>query len=296
MPCPYEILDVFTSTPFLGNPLAVVSQADGLTASEMQQIAAEFNLSETVFLMTPANRDAAAKARIFTPRRELPFAGHPTIGAASVLSARKNLGPSFVIDEEIGPVTLEREVDSDGHMVFWLTTPPIKFYETLERQFCARLLGVDVNELREDVEPGFVSAGSPLLFICMVSPEAVDRTELQHAHLDRALGSVNSAGTFAFARKEPRSETNFDVYSRMFAPQTGIREDPATGGATGPLAAYMMRCGLLPSDRPIAFTSEQGVKMGRRSLLHVRTDPNDESIKIGGSTASIASGTLTIAP
>ncbi len=142
--------------------------------------------------------------------------------------------------------------------------------------------------------PCFVSAGSPLLFICLRSLEAVDRAQFQNALLPQALGSANSVGTFIFSRKDFASQTNFDVYSRMFAPQTGIAEDPATGGATGPLAAYMMRYGLLPQNAAAAFISEQGVKMGRRSLLHVRTDPKDSSIKVGGETVVIASGTLML--
>ncbi len=285
----YVIVDVFTDTPFQGNPLAVVPKADSLSETQMQQIAAEFNLSETAFLSSPTNGEAAAKARIFTPRRELPFAGHPTIGAASVLSAEKNLGAAFFIEEQVGLVAIEH-----NGKLFWLTTPPITFYETLDPKFCAHLLALDPDDMQAGITPCFVSAGSPLLCICLRSPEAVDSAQLQQALLPQALGSANSVATFVFARKDFESKTNFDVYSRMFAPQTGIAEDPATGGATGPLAAYMMRYGLLPKDKPIAFVSEQGVKMGRRSLLHVRTDPKDSSIKVGGETVAIASGTLIL--
>lgn len=291
---PYLVLDVFTDTAFEGNPLAVVPEANGLSDTQMQKIAAEFNLSETVFLLPAADANAAAKARIFTPRRELPFAGHPTIGAASVLAARGNTGHSFTIEEQVGPVALERDTDSAGRPLFWLTTPSVTFYETLDAAFCAELLGVELSDVRADIVPCFASAGSPLLFICMRSPDAVDRAQLQQGRLARALGSVNSIGTFVFARKDPNSSTNFDVYARMFAPQTGIIEDPATGGATGPLAAYMMRNGLLPSDTPLSFTSEQGVKMGRRSLLRVRTNPDETSIKVGGATVVVASGTLML--
>src|SRR5215469_6318030 len=149
----YVLLDVFTSTPFQGNPLAVVPEAHGLADETMQRLAAEFNLSETVFLLPPSNRAAAAKARIFTPRRELPFAGHPTIGAASVLSKRKTLAPSFVIEETVGPLQFERDVDADGCEFFWLETPPVTFYETIDAEFCARLLGVELSDVRSDAAP-----------------------------------------------------------------------------------------------------------------------------------------------
>lgn len=289
----YVIVDVFTATPFQGNSLAVVTEADGLSDTQMQRIGAEFNLSETVFLLPPSNGDAAAAARIFTPRRELPFAGHPTIGAASVLSEQKPLGSRFTIEERVGPIVVEHFRDAAARSLFWLTTPAITFYETLDPEFCSRLLSLDPEDIRSNTAPCFVSAGSPLLLVCLSSTQAVDRAQIQLDLLPQALGSVNSVATFIFARKDFESETNFDVYSRMFAPQTGIPEDPGTGGATGPLAAYMMQNRLLPNNRPVEFVSEQGVKMGRRSVLHVRTAPNDSSIKVGGETVAIASGTLT---
>jgi trans-2,3-dihydro-3-hydroxyanthranilate isomerase len=153
---------------------------------------------------------------------------------------------------------------------------------------------LELRDVRADLVPTFASAGSPLLFISLASVEAVDRAQLQERHLQQALRSVNSVGTFVFARKQPNSSEIFDVYSRMFAPQTGIPEDPATGGATGPLAAYMIRCGLLPANEPAAFMSEQGTKMGRQSFLYVRTDPARGTIKVGGSTVTIARGTLQV--
>lgn len=290
----YAIVDVFTNTPFKGNPLAVLPRAQGLSDAEMQTIAGEFNLSETVFLLPPVTREASVQARIFTPRRELPFAGHPTIGAAAVFSDRDHVTPPFFIDEQVGPVKIDASGDCAEERLFWLTTPPVTFYESLDREFCATLLGLDVRDVRSDVLPGFVSAGSPLLFICLETPDAVDRAELQPQYLLQALGSVNSVGTFIFALKEPDSRTTFDVYSRMFAPQTGIIEDPATGGATGPLAAYMMRCGLMPDNKPIAFVSEQGTKMGRQSFLHVQIDPIERTIKVGGSVVEIARGALSV--
>lgn len=290
----YVIVDVFTTAPFKGNPLAVVPAAHGLSDDAMQSIASEFNLSETVFLLPPTLPRAAIQARIFTPRRELTFAGHPTIGAASVLDARSGLGDSFIIEETVGPIVIDRDTDANGNVRFWLTTPPVAFYESLEPAFCARLLGLDPKEIRGEIPPAFASAGSPILFICLKSPEAVDRAQLQQRYLPDALGSANSVGTFIFARKNPDSASDFDVYSRMFAPQTGIAEDPATGGAMGPLAAFMMKHGLLPPNAATEFTSEQGTKMNRQSLLYVRTDPANESIKVGGTTVAIARGVLEV--
>ena len=293
----YLVLDVFTKTRFKGNPLAVLPDAQGLSGEQMQTIAGEFNLSETVFLLPPTVANAAAKARIFTPRRELLFAGHPTIGAASVVSAAKNPGSPFYLEEGVGPVKIDAEMDPDGTPVFWLTTPPVQFFETLDPQFCAELLGLTVLDINASVAPGFVSAGNPFLYICLTSVEAVDRAEVQQSRLAESTGSQNSTGTFFFARKEPQSATNFDTYSRMCAPLAGIAEDPATGSAAGPLAAYMMRHGMLPSDVRVEFVNEQGTKMGRQSLLRVRVDPADSSIRVGGTVVRTARGTLsTLSP
>lgn len=291
----YFLVDVFTKTQLQGNPLAVFPAADGISDIEMQQIAGELNLSETAFLLEPAIPSAGARVRIFTPRRELDFAGHPTIGSAHVFSREKSPGARFALEENVGLVQIDVVTDDEGYPIFWLTTPELTFFETMDAEFCARLLGLSSDDLARDCPAQFVSAGSPLLFVCLKSPEAVDRAELQHAHLNEALGSVNSVGTFFFARKQPHSTSCFDVYSRMFAPQTGVHEDPATGGATGPLAGYMLKHGILPRQS-VQFASEQGVKMGRRSVLHVRVDVNadDVSIKVGGSVMDVAEGTFLL--
>lgn len=291
----YVLLDVFTSTRMEGNPLAVFPHAHGISDNHMQRIAAELNLSETVFLVEPDDGNSIRRARIFTPRRELDFAGHPTIGSAFVIHREHAPGDSFAIQENVGSVPIESDAAYDeGGALFWLTTPEISFFEEADANMCARLLALSPDDLASN-PPQYVSAGSPLLFIHVKTPEIVDRAELRQEILPYALGSANSVGTFVFARKEPLSEKNFDVYSRMFAPQTGIPEDPATGGATGPLAAYMLRHGLIPAGTNVRFVSEQGKKMGRRSLLHVNVcDADRPVIKIGGSAVAVASGQFTL--
>ena len=292
----YVLLDVFTQTRLEGNPLAVFPTAAGISDVEMQRIAGELNLSETVFLFEPTTSDAAAKARIFTPRRELAFAGHPTVGSAYVINRRKAQSFPFFIEENVGLIRIDADTDDADNPVLWLTTPSIVFFETVDPSFCARLLGLAREDIQSGCLPQFVSAGSPLLFICLNTPQDVDRAEIQNDLLGEALGSVDSVGTFIFARKQPQSASCFDVYSRMFAPQTGIPEDPATGGATGPLAAYMLSCGALPPKDRLQFTSEQGAKMGRRSLLHVRVAAKggDMSIQVGGSAVITAEGVFLL--
>ncbi len=290
----YFLLNVFTNRRLQGNSLAVFPEAHGLSDAQMQSIAQELNLSETVFL-TPPGSQGVARARIYTPLRELDFAGHPTIGSAFLLARLKGIRTSFAIEENVGLISID--VTREGSdSIFWLTTPPISFFETLESAFCARLLGVEESDLAP-VTPQFVSAGSPVLFIALKDQEAVDRAKLNPAHLAKALGSVNSVGTFTFALKAPTARAPFDVYSRMFAPQSGIPEDPATGGATGPLAAYMLEHGLATTKNGrCEFSSEQGRKMGRRSLLRVKVSENQDNrtIKVGGCTVMTAEGMFTV--
>lgn len=293
----YVLLDVFTKVPLQGNPLAVFPSTRGIADEAMQRIANELNLSETIFLSEATHPEAVARARIFTPRRELDFAGHPTIGAAYVLAHEHSIDDRFAIEENVGLVQVRRDTDSAGDERFWLTTPELTFFETVDAAFCARLLSLYAADLTADAPPQFVSAGSPLLFIALRTPEAVDRAVLQQSYLPEALGSADSVGTFIFARKEPASSNCFDVCSRMFAPQTGVAEDPATGGATGPLAGYMMRHGMLPARDGLEFTSEQGSKMGRPSYLHVRLGASAQTtIEVGGSVVPIAQGEFVKIP
>lgn len=287
----YVLLDVFTKKPLQGNPLAVFPSSGDIADDAMQRIANELNLSETVFLGQTTDPAAIARARIFTPRRELDFAGHPTIGAAYIVS-QAHAADRFAIEENVGLVPIRRDTDAAGDERFWLTTPALTYFETLDAATCGRLLSLDQADFFGDAPPQFVSAGNPLLFVALRTPEAVDRAALKQRYLPEALGSAGSVGTFIFARKEPESPSSFDVYSRMFAPQTGIAEDPATGGATGPLAGYMMKYGMLPARDGLEFISEQGRRMGRPSFLHVRLGVRADgiTIEVGGSVVTIAEG------
>jgi trans-2,3-dihydro-3-hydroxyanthranilate isomerase len=275
----YRVVDVFTERPLEGNPLAVFLDSSGLDEQTMQRIAQELNLSETVFLLPPTHSGFTARLRIFTPRSELAFAGHPTIGAAFVL-LQDGMVPKeserFVLEEKVGPVPIR--VERGERPLLWLTTPPIDSGPSFDRELCARVLGLTPGDLL-DCEPQLMSAGNPFLFIGVKSQEAVDRAGLESSSVTM-LKNANAQpnGVFVFA---PTPE---GAYSRMFAPEQGIAEDPATGSATGPLAAYMLRHHLVPQAHPTRFVSEQGTKMGRRSLLHVQIhrEQGVSTIEVGG--------------
>jgi trans-2,3-dihydro-3-hydroxyanthranilate isomerase len=288
-PHTYCLVDVFTERPLEGNGLAVLPDARGLDTATLQRVAREFNQSETVFLFPPERPGTAAKVRIFTPTLELRFAGHPTIGASFVMRER-GLVPReterFVLDEPIGNVAVRVEAGEPER--FWLTTPPIEFGAYFEHEACARALGLAPEDLL-GAEPQLVSAGNPNIYVAVRDRDAVDRAWLDLGGLRELHGGrASTDAVFVFA------PTTVGAYSRMFAPEHGVIEDPATGSATGPLAAYMMRHGLAPSAGGTRFTSEQGVKMGRPSFLHVLVhgESGRDGIEVGGSCVLVAEGEI----
>jgi trans-2,3-dihydro-3-hydroxyanthranilate isomerase len=275
----YQVVDVFTEHPLEGNPLAVFLDGRQLNGQTMQSIARELNLSETVFVLPATHPDCVARLRIFTPTSELAFAGHPTVGASFVL-LKSGIVPSdgehFVLEEKIGPVAVR--IEKGERPLIWLTTPPIEKGQTFDRELCATALGLTRADLL-DCEPQLVTAGNPFIFVALRSKDVVDR----------AWVDMSSVGVFKNANPRPNgifvfTPTPQGAYSRMFAPEQGIAEDPATGSATGPLAAYMIQHNFVPYRDGTKFISEQGTRMGRRSILHVQIHAKQgvDSIEVGG--------------
>jgi trans-2,3-dihydro-3-hydroxyanthranilate isomerase len=286
----YRVVDVFTDQPLEGNALAVFPDASGLDDVTMQKIAKELNLSETTFVVPAARPDCAVGVRIFTPTREMAFAGHPTIGTSFVLMEEGIVprnGGRFFLEEKVGPVPIH--VDIGDAPLIWLRTPPISEGRTFDRRVCADVLGLVTSDLL-DITPQLMSAGNPTVFIGLRNRDAVDRAWL------------NSQGSTVLKEGYPEpicvfvfTPTADGAYSRMFAPEHGIAEDPATGSATGPLAAFMMRHGLVSSIAGTRFISEQGTKMGRRSILHVHIvgERGQDGIDVGGNVTPVAEATMT---
>lgn len=259
----------------------------------MQKIAKELNLAETAFILPATKPDCDVRVRIFTPSQEMLFAGHPTIGSAFV--ARKNGfvprdAAKFVLEEKIGPVPIRVESESDP--LLWLRTPPIAKRGSFDRAACARAVGLTLEDLLPNVPCEIWTAGNPNLYIAVRDRGAVDRASVDTVAL-RKLYANETEGicTFVFA---PVAE---GAYSRMFAPELGVPEDPATGSATGPLAAFMIEYGLAPATADgTRFVSEQGTKMGRRSILHVRLEGEGgrSGIEVGGYVAPLSVATMTL--
>ena len=285
----YRVVDVFTEQPLEGNALAVFPDSSGLDDATMQKIARELNLSETTFVSPATGVDCAANVRIFTPTRELIFAGHPTIGTSFVLLDEGLIGGNaerFLLEEKVGPVPIR--VEPGERPLIWLTTPAISYGRTFDREECAQALGLEQRDLLE-IPPRLLSAGNPTVFIGVKEKEAVDRAGLDLQGMEALKGGMpEPVLVFVFA------PTATGAYSRMFAPEYGIIEDPATGSATGPLAAYMLSHGLAPGRSGTRFISEQGTKMGRRSFLHIELhgEQGADGIEVGGYVTPVAEATM----
>jgi trans-2,3-dihydro-3-hydroxyanthranilate isomerase len=286
----YRVVDVFTEHALEGNPLAVFPDATAIDGGTMQKIAQEMNLSETTFVLPPTNPECAARVRIFTPRKEMLFAGHPTIGTSFVL-LDEGVVPKgqdhFLLEEKVGPVPVR--VEAGAPPMIWLTTPPIHDGRSFDRALCAKALGLEAADLLEPA-PQILSAGNPTMFIAVKDKAAVDRSNLELAGV-RSLKLPGEEPFCVFVFTPVAS----GAYSRMFAPELGVVEDPATGSSTGPLAAYMMRNKLVSGADGSRFVSEQGTSMGRRSFLHVhlRGAEGKEGIEVGGHVTALVEATMT---
>lgn len=293
-------VDVFTERVFGGNPLAVVLDAKGLGDGEMQAIAREMNCSETTFLLPPTRPDCAARVRIFTPAREVPFAGHPTIGTSWVLATEGLLPQNslrFNLEEGIGPVEVTFEGEPTRPSFLWMRHGEARFGPELgARAAFAKALGLAEADLLARAPVCTGSTGNAFLYIPLRDRDAVDRARPDVPALLAAQRGGPNLGVFVFAPDpDPRAGR---VYSRMFAPHTsGVPEDPATGSASGPLGAYLVERGLVAPAPTVDIVSEQGTRMGRQSFLRIRIGMSDgriSDIRVGGSVVPVIEGRLRV--
>ncbi len=262
-------VDVFTDRIFGGNQLAVFPTPAGLSDAEMQAIAREMNLSETTFVFEPTQPDALARIRIFSGTRELPFAGHPTLGTAWVLASQGRVPAGqaeFVLEEGIGLVAVRLEGDLPASGTIWMSHRLAEFGPPLaNRAEVAEALGLTTEDLLVDQPVMVGSTGVPFLYVPLTGPEAVDRVVANTRALAQAAPG-DQLGVFVFAPDPDRGSGR--VYSRMFAEDTlGISEDPATGGASGALGAYVVERRLVEPGEHGEIVSLQGNRMGRPSTV-----------------------------
>lgn len=300
MPLAYHILDVFTDERFAGNPLAVVLDADRLDEARCQQIAREFNLSETVFVSDPRDPVNTARVRIFTPTHELPFAGHPTVGTAALLAllrapemiVRQDL--SIVLEEEIGEVQcIVRRVKGKLRASFTLPRLPERQGEAPDRETLAGMLSLGPDTIGYGAHrPAVFSAGVPFVLVPLRSLADVGRAEPRLERWSDSLTTPLPRSLFIYTGETVTPEARF--HARMFAPGLGIHEDPATGSALAAFSgATMLFDGYPDGDHTIIV--EQGFEMGRPSLMTLGLDVERgqlTSASIGGGAVLVAQGSL----
>lgn len=291
----YVTLDVFTHKRFSGNPLAVVFDSGGLDTAAMQTIAREFNYPETVFVWPPADALHRASLRIFTPAAELPFAGHPTVGAAVALArAAGEARQSFVVAEKVGPVPCDVVLaDPDrGEATFALPQLPAPAGEAPDKTVMAAALGLAASDIGGDLKAGCWSAGVPFMFVPVTSLATMAKARPDLSRFDDVFGAGAPGKAYLFCRET--AEAGHDFHARMFAPKMGIAEDPATGSAVAAFAGLLAAQAAL-ADGEHRVRIEQGYEMGRSSLIDLTLTMAGGRMtrgQIGGGAVVVCDGTI----
>lgn len=302
MKLPFFTYDVFTSRPYAGNPLAIVEAADALSTEQMQTIAREFNLSETIFIRKPQDPANTASVRIFFPTAEIPFAGHPTVGCAIHLAQKKyKEGCSFEttirLEEVAGlvPVKVSRIGDVPRAQFTAPVTPFAVDVPPPSAEAIAAALGLSASDIGFDGHrPGVFKGGPAFLYVPLNSRNALARARVIEPHWSMLFGPLGTRMAYMYARGGEGAETSYRA--RAYAPLDGIPEDPATGSATAILAAQLLTAENLP-DGTHRWRLEQGYEMGRPSDLWLEADVAGAklvAVRVAGQAVQIMSGVLEV--
>jgi trans-2,3-dihydro-3-hydroxyanthranilate isomerase len=286
----FYILDVFGNKPYSGNQLAVLMDYGRLSDKEMQQIAREINFSETTFITSPDKSNGGYPVRIFTPGSEVAFAGHPTLGTAYILQKYIERGQSDSVSLNLKagqiPVTLTGDV-------LWMKQNQPEFGDTADAGLITSMLKLKSGDIDTRFPIQEVSTGLHFLIVPLTSLDAVKRSGINHDIYWKFIENSRAKGILVFST-EGREEGH-GISSRVYVDYYGIPEDPATGSATGCLAAYLVNYSVLGSSR-VEVTAGQGYEMGRPSELYIRAEKKQEKydIFVGGRVFEIASGNWNV--
>ncbi len=295
--------DVFSDEPFGGNPVAVIPDAEDLTDWELQQIAREMNLSETVFVLPPTDPAAIAKLRIFTPTQEIPFAGHPVIGTFYVLSSLKKFPlvepmTRFMFECNIGLFPVELSVVKGRVEQVIMSQPEPQFLGTVDEwqdlYEISRALGLNKSNISDTRLPiEIVSTGLPVVIVPVRTLTAVKSI---HVDLTGTMNVCDRLGVNGIMVFTPMTVEDWaTVHTRVFAAPIGIVEDPATGSASGALGAYLVKNGVVDVGPTTEMFSEQGYEINRPSRILIQVFSDDDmirEIKVGGQAVMVAEGQL----
>lgn len=295
-------LDVFTGDRFGGNPLAVLAQADGLASDQMQRIAREFNLSETTFVQPPEDEANTANVRIFTPAAELPFAGHPTIGTAIVLAeALEGHADAFArevrLEEKVGllVVQVSKQPGEPAFAQFTNAVLPGPAGDVPEAAAIARAISLDAGDIGAGGHaPGVQQAGTTFLFVPLRDMAALARSEIDSVAWKAISAGRGWVGAVVYTPGGEAPEANFRM--RMYAPDFGIAEDPATGSAAATFPGQILNSDDL-SDGTHKWFVEQGYEIGRPSQIHIEADVTGgalTAVRVGGHAVRVSEGEIEV--
>ena len=297
----YFTLDVFTDQRFGGNPLAVILDGRDLTSEQMLQVTREFNYSESTFVLPAETPGTTKRVRIFTPGGEVPFAGHPTIGTAIALvfsgdAPATGASVSVVLGENVGPVPVTVRLEHGVPVWAQLSTAQMPSEAPpMERAVVAEMLGLAADDLMASAPyaPAATSCGLPFLIVPLTSRDAVARAKVNEPIFARTLRGTSCAMIMVFATVD--DVPGVDVHCRVFCPDDGVPEDPATGSANAALGGYL--AARTPRTGTLRWVSQQGIEMGRPSRLEIEVDKTADAItavRVGGSAVLMSEGRLRV--
>jgi trans-2,3-dihydro-3-hydroxyanthranilate isomerase len=299
----FVTLDVFTAAAFGGNQLAVFPDASAIPEDALLNITREFNFAEVTFCYPPANPANTRKVRIFTPAREIPFAGHPTVGTAIALvelglvKLQGAGNTKLVLEEGVGPIAVA--VRKEGSAVAFAQLSAAKLAEVgpaaPSRGMLAEILSIEAEDiLASPMAPQNVTCGLPFLMVPLRSVDAVSRSRVRMEKWEATLKSAWAPDIFVFARDPEGGDAHF--HARMYGPGVNVPEDPATGSANACLAGYLAARSA-QKDGTLVWTVDQGVEMGRPSRLEIEADKSAgtvTAIRVGGNAVMMSEGSFTV--
>jgi len=288
----FYIVDVFAEKKFLGNQLAVFRNVGDLDGDTMQAIAQEMNYSETTFIKSDEPSKCGFDTRIFTPKEELPFAGHPTLGTAYIINSKILKEPSENIDLclPVGSIPVKAD-HTRGENFLWMRQNEPEFIGELDAEIAAELLSLEVEEIDDRFPVMEVSTGSPDIIIPLKRLHAVKRARINREFYYDLIEKIESKAVYLFAPETDNPDNQ--IHARMFADYFGVSEDPATGSAAGCLAGYLVHNKFFGRDK-VELKIEQGAEIGRDSILYLDAQAKDDKIEInvGGKVQMVAKGKL----
>ncbi len=287
----FYIVDVFAVEKYTGNQLAIFTDASTLSEEQMQQLAKEMNYSETTFITSTDLQDGGYDVRIFTPNKELPFAGHPTLGTAYIIQQTIINQPveTVNLNLKVGQIPVTWHNTDDLGEVLWMRQKPPTFHQVFEASALAPVLSLDIDEIDARFPIQEVSTGIPFIIVPLKTHESLKQIRVNREKYFELVENTESKEILVFCPETYASENDLSV--RVFAEYLGIPEDPATGSANGCLAGYLVEHSYF-GEKPVDVRVEQGYEIGRPSLLLLKAQRNEDTIEVlvGGKVVMVAKG------